>query len=715
MYAYWQSGLTLTKIQGEVDVPVEIPANLVAEEYSLVDDEGNGASLLVGFDNNDVYIQGLCSYLPNAWVKGTRNGNQVTFKTGQMFGAYGTSYTMWFLGYSTTTGVTDLVFNYDEVTNTFTTTGWILVNLDKTDIASGNNVVTIYSAPVIKKVIEKAATPANPEITALNNGDYGYYIVFNVPNVDTEGDGMVSSKLFYEIFTDVEHNVQPLTFTPATHTRLTENLTEIPYGFTENWDFYDGEIYLNELYSADWNKIGIKSIYTGGDETHETEIQWYTIKKYALAAEYSIDPAEGTVQSLKDFAIDFTAYQVAVTASASAKLVNTATNDEVNGALSVDAAGTLVTITLDSEVTAPADYQLIVAAGSLTNTTSNQTLPELTFNYTIEAEPEPVAAPENLTTETYLFKSIAVEYDEDTDETQFEDYELQVQVGFDGDDLYIQGLCQDVPEYWVKATKNAAGQYVIPANQYMGTWDVGGYGMWIYDYYFTAVDEAGALVDVVLNYNAETSTFTTDQLLALNGEKNSLYYYLLFDGATITKLVEVAATPADPTVLAFNVDSSYPNVQFEIPAVGTNGETLLTSKLFYTIWIVKDGEQQQLTLTPADYEALTENMTEIPYTFDDDWDIYSGGSRVYLNQSDVAEWTNIGVQSIYTGGGETNKSKLVWLHEVITGITTVATDSSNDRYYDLQGRLAEPTAKGLLIKQVTDAQGNVLNVKVVRK
>ena len=34
----------------------------------------------------------------------------------------------------------------------------------------------------------------------------------------------------------------------------------------------------------------------------------------------------------------------------------------------------------------------------------------------------------------------------------------QVQVGFDGDDAYIQGIAADCPELWVKATKNEAGQ-----------------------------------------------------------------------------------------------------------------------------------------------------------------------------------------------------------------------------------------------------------------
>jgi hypothetical protein len=114
--------------------------------------------------------------------------------------------------------------------------------------------------------------------------------------VDAEGNGMLSSKLAFQFFTDIEHEVQPLVFTPATHSRLTEDLTIIPFGFTEDYDFYNGQIYLNDLYSADWNKLGIKSIYTGGGETRETEIQWFDIKEYS---DTSVENTSDAVKAAK--------------------------------------------------------------------------------------------------------------------------------------------------------------------------------------------------------------------------------------------------------------------------------------------------------------------------------------------------------------------------------------------------------------------------------
>lgn len=336
---------------------------------------------------------------------------------------------------------------------------------------------------------------------------------------------------------------------------------------------------------------------------------------------------------------------------------------------------------------------------------------------------EAITLPDGLETETYLLKGLSVEYDEGSDEEVSKPYEQQVQVGFDGDDVYFVGLSADYAEGVAKATKNGAGQYVIPANQYMGTYDVGGYGYWFYDFFFTAVDpETGALEDVVFDYDEATNTFSTNQTLALNGSRNTLYYYLKFNEVTITKMLDVAATPATPSVTSINLESDYPNVVFNVPATGTNGETLLTTKLFYQIWTQKAGGEEDLlrlssVLYPEDFE---ESVVEIPYDHDG-YDVYRAGSRVYLNQdqSEINSWLKIGVQSIYYGGDERNESEIDWYTikeepSVSTAISELNAERSVERY-DLQGRMISGSAKGISIEKVTLSDGTVKTVKVVRK
>ena len=267
---YWVTGSTLTPT--EPLTVVELPEGLTIEEYTMTYEyQGSQAAKMVNVavDGNDVYFQGLSEYIPEAWVKGTKDGNTVTFAAMQYVGTY-SGYTS-FAFYNG-----DAVFTYDATADTYSAEGNIYGVLGER-YYDGN-----YTDPVLKKVKEVAAMPANPAITSFESSNYGYIVKFNVPSVDVNGNDLVISKLSYQLFSDINSTVAPLTFTPATHKRLTEDMTIIPYGFTESYDFYDTQIYLNDLASTDWNKIGIKSIYTGGGETNETEIQWYDIDWIAL-------------------------------------------------------------------------------------------------------------------------------------------------------------------------------------------------------------------------------------------------------------------------------------------------------------------------------------------------------------------------------------------------------------------------------------------------
>lgn len=270
---YYLPGSTLTP--SEPLVPVTPPDGLVAEEYSLTAKNNSGedvnGSVFVGFNGNDVYIQGLGSYIPETWVKGTLEGSTVTIPANQYLGNYGNTYDMFFQ-YNRA----DVTLIYDAIAGTLTAQPTTDANQA---IRVNNNQYFFdhYAGLVLTKVVEKAATPADPTIKSVANGNYGYYITFDIPTKDTEGAGLVTSKLSYQFFVDNEET--PLTFTSATHSKLTEDMTVIPYGFTENYDFYNDQIYFNNLYSTSWKKIGMQSIYTGGDESHKSNIVWFTLRE----------------------------------------------------------------------------------------------------------------------------------------------------------------------------------------------------------------------------------------------------------------------------------------------------------------------------------------------------------------------------------------------------------------------------------------------------
>ena len=120
--------------------PVVLPETATVEDYTLTGknyfnpEDENGyedlnETIKIGFDGNDVYIQGLCGYLPEAWIKGVRNGSDVTFESGQFYGyfTYGTaSLPMYFCGYNG--AITDVVFQYNEEYGIFVTDSYIVTN-----------------------------------------------------------------------------------------------------------------------------------------------------------------------------------------------------------------------------------------------------------------------------------------------------------------------------------------------------------------------------------------------------------------------------------------------------------------------------------------------------------------------------------------------------------------------------------------------------------
>lgn len=306
----------------------------------------------------------------------------------------------------------------------------------------------------------------------------------------------------------------------------------------------------------------------------------------------------------------------------------------------------------------------------------------------------PVVIPEGLNTETYEFKATVLM----NGDTETSDFDTQLEVGFDGDDIYIQGFSIDTPEFWVKGCKNADGNYVFPSNQYMGTWDVGGSGWYVMDYYFTAVDEQNQLADVVFTVDTENKTISNNQTLVVNGAENEVYpYYTLTNGA-FRYIPEVVAMPANPSVVDFVTTGDYPWVAFNIPTVGTNGEELLMKRLSYQIWVEKEGELSALTLTKNLYDYLTEDMSVIPYSFSDMTDILRGGEKVYLFQGkELKTWNNIGVKCIYTGGGVTNETPIVWEDGTTTGISNVKTNVDKAAIYNMNGQRIHVAKKGLYI------------------
>ena len=341
-------------VRGTAPDPLEAPSGLETTEWQFtgltMDEESNLVEykipVFVGFDGTDVWVKGLCEDLPDTWIKGTMSGNTVTFPTGQHFGTY--VYWFWefeyfFAGYGDS-GYEDVVMNYDAAAKTLTMTSpnFLLINaywllLDP----------NLYFLDVqMKEIPDVAATPAQPEITGAKLTGTSYpNVSVNIPLEDEDGNPILSDKLSYQYYYEIDHVQNPLTLTTDLYTRLTEDMTEIPYNFTDSYDVYNDQFYLNMDFSS-WNKIGIQSIYRGGGEENRSEIFWYVIAPYmhnatfVAADEFSIQNGNATVK-VDDNKIDVDSEGKAEIPEASTVTLNAAKGYVFVSATSSDATVTI--------------------------------------------------------------------------------------------------------------------------------------------------------------------------------------------------------------------------------------------------------------------------------------------------------------------------------------------------------------------------------------
>jgi len=194
--SYWEDGLVLSKNAPEVG-PIELegelvtpPAGLEGEVWTakgvevqlVADDSGNMTpefgetmytiSMKVIFDGNDVYIQGFGPFqgVTEAWVKGTREGNKVSFPSGQYLGYVlmgATPYHMYFNAFGTE-GIGNIVFTLNEEENVMDNTeaNWVITS------AAPNSAANYYDIFLYTTITKSDPTGINAISKDKNAGTF---------------------------------------------------------------------------------------------------------------------------------------------------------------------------------------------------------------------------------------------------------------------------------------------------------------------------------------------------------------------------------------------------------------------------------------------------------------------------------------------------------------------------------------------------------------
>jgi len=349
--------------------------------------------------------------------------------------------------------------------------------------------------------------------------------------------------------------------------------------------------------------------------------------------------------------------------------------------------------------------------------------------YTPGALPPLVAVevPDDLQAEPCLLIATQT-INEENDNGEFElvakRYEIPVQVGFSGNDLYIQGLIENVSYAWVKATKNAQGNYVIPQGQYIGTQTL--YNQ-AFNYFISATSRFGSLTDVVFAYNAESGTLTSSQTIAPTSSADKADAYYTLNNVSIKKIVEREAVPSMPEMVFKKQNSPYGSAvwyysEMFLPLTDTEGRPMLADKLAFVFLCDKgDGQPEYVTFPSKKFYELDTDVTEMAYTFQAMPDF--SNHTVYFEKLglDVLQtWHRLGLQTIYRGMGIEHRSDIAWFDLTpfwgISGIDNAQTSAPKAQSdYDLQGRRIDGNASGLVLRRTVNADGTVSVRKFIRK
>ncbi|MBR2146617.1 MAG: hypothetical protein IJ925_04210 [Muribaculaceae bacterium] len=257
-------------------------------------DQDKTFEVFVVVDNNDIYIKGLSEYLTDGWVKGTIADDVATFPAAYMgvFEFWGDQYEL----------------NFDGAEFTMNDDASVLTAADGYTTSVEGELLDEFINVTLTKVQPEIATPATPTITNFTEDDYGHYVLMTIPATDVDGNEIFAALLSYQLLIDRNGEQSVYEFTTDNYEFLEENMTVVPYNFT---DYYDIDVAGKQVYLYgdidEWNAIGVKSIYTVGDksrETRESEIFWYQLKPTAIDAVGTTGVVETSYYDLQGRRVD---------------------------------------------------------------------------------------------------------------------------------------------------------------------------------------------------------------------------------------------------------------------------------------------------------------------------------------------------------------------------------------------------------------------------
>ena len=302
-----------------------------------------------------------------------------------------------------------------------------------------------------------------------------------------------------------------------------------------------------------------------------------------------------------------------------------------------------------------------------------------------------------------------------------------VNVGFSGDDVYLEGVLSSMPESVIKG-KVSGGNVVFEGPQYVGE-DT---KLQHYAYFFpadVAFDDDPESLEPYIFTPAASVSFTYD------AEAKAIYSYedvgmafssipqaiFLLEGYLAPEFIwqdfEETMTPDNPEVLDYYYydDYGFGAIAYVIPNWSTDGRVLDVDNLYYNFFIDDD----IFVLYPDEYPDLTEPMEDIPAEYEDT-SIYFWGD-MYEAMIYPTGFDRIGVRSVYVNAnGVKTYSDIVYNDgDVVSAVKTIDRQPEaieKVEYFSIDGRrISNPESGSICIKRTVLSDGSVKTAKIVRR
>lgn len=364
--------------------------------------------------DNELYVQGLCAALPEAWVKGTIEGNTVTMPSQQYVGvandAEGVATELYFVGTDDNLAVQPLTLEYHPENDTYEAYYQYICFTNETLDHTFSSMRDVFFLTDNRELVELPA-----DVDQMQYRIEGKYVDMDKP---------FSSYI-------------NIAFSRNTDEIFFQGLSEqLPEAWVRGTVDEDGLVHLrNTQYLGEYQgKLDTYNIWMKGMDSN---------KAFFTDVTLSFDAADG---------------------------VFTLTDDQW--------------ISMNASLT---DFEWFTLLGNLVLTPLEE---EHDF-YAL------VTPPAGLETESYAVSGLDYSFGIDMADPLM-DYD--VQVGFDGNDVYVKGLFLDIEDAWVKGTLSD-GVVTFSYPQYLGLW-------WdMMDTWMMGVNSNEEAVAVTMSYDPVANRF----------------------------------------------------------------------------------------------------------------------------------------------------------------------------------------------------------------